>query len=88
MSEKTTIDGLISFILKPRDNGCPIGLWTAERLAERRLLNDDGIDMSEDAWLELLLAFVTNEEKQILQVPTRDQRAAFNEGAGYDVLAL
>jgi hypothetical protein len=88
MQNSSTIDGLISFILKPRDNGCPIGLWTAERLAKRRLLNDDGIDMSEGTWLELLLAFVTNEEKQTLQVPARDQRAAFNEGAGYDVLAL
>jgi hypothetical protein len=30
--------------------------------------------MSEDTWLELVLAFVTNEEKQTLQVPARDQR--------------
>jgi hypothetical protein len=88
MQNSSTIDGLISFILKPRDNGCPISLWVAEQLAERRLLNDDGIDMSEDTWLELLLAFVTNEEKQTLQVPARDRRASFNEGAGYDVLAL
>ena len=88
MQNSSTIDGLISFILKPRDNGCPIGLWVAERLAERRLLNDDGIDMSEDTWLEMVLAFVTNEEKQTLQVPARDQRAAFNGGAGYDLPAL
>ncbi len=84
----STIDGLISFILKPRDNNCPIGLWVAERIAEWRLLNDDGIDMSEDTWLELLLAFVTNDEKQTLQVPAREQRAAFNNNAGYDVLTL
>jgi hypothetical protein len=82
MQNSSTIDGLISFILKPRDNGCPI------RIAERRLLNDDGIEMSEDTWLELLLAFITNEEKQMLQVPVHDQRAAFNGGAGYDVLEL
>jgi hypothetical protein len=44
--------------------------------------------MSEDTWLELLLSFVTNEEKQTLQVPARDQRAAYDEGNGYDVLAL
>ncbi len=44
--------------------------------------------MSEDIWLELLLAFVTNEEKQTLQVPARDQRAAFNAGAGYNVSEL
>jgi hypothetical protein len=88
MQNSSTIDGLISFILKPRDNGCSISLWVAERLAERLLLNDDGIEMSEDTWLELLLAFITNEEKQTLQVPARDQRAAFDNGAGYDVLAL
>ena len=33
-------------------------------------------------------ANVTNEEKQTLQIPARDQRAAFNEGAGYDLPAL
>ncbi len=74
MQNSSTIDGLISFILKPRDNNCPISLWVAERLAERRMLNDDGIDMSEDTWLELLLAFVTNEEKQTLQIPAREHR--------------
>ncbi len=71
MQNSSTIDGLVSFILKPIDNNCPISLWVAERIAERRLLNDDGIEMSEDTWLELLLAFVTNEEKQTLQVPAR-----------------
>jgi hypothetical protein len=88
MQNSSTIDGLISFILKPRDNGCPISLWVAERIAERRLLNEDGIDMSEDTWLELVLAFVTNEEKQTLQVPARDQRANFDEGAGYTINLL
>ncbi len=56
MLNSSTIDGLISFILKPRDGNCPISLWVAERIAERHLLNDDGIEMSEDTWLELLLA--------------------------------
>ncbi len=88
MQNSSTIDGLISFILKPRDNNYPISLWVAERIAERRLLNDDGIDMSEDTWLELLLAFVTNEEKQTLQVPAREQRASFEDGVGYGVLSL
>jgi hypothetical protein len=88
MQNSSTIDGLISFILKPREKGCPIGLWVAERIAERRLLNEDGIDMSEDTWLELVLAFLTNEEKQTLQVPARDQRAGFEGGNGYDVLSL
>jgi hypothetical protein len=88
MQNSSTIDGLISFILKPRDNNCLITLWVAERIAERRLLNDDGIEMSEDTWLELLLAFVSNEEKQTLQVPAREQHAAFGDGAGCDVLSL
>jgi hypothetical protein len=53
MQYSSTINGLISFILKPRDNNCTISLWVTERLAEHRLLNDDdGIDMSEDTWLE------------------------------------
>ena len=88
MQNSSTIDGLLSYVVKPRENGCPIGLWVAERVAERKLLNEDGIDMSEDTWLEMVLAFVTNEEKQTLQVPARDQRAAFNGGAGYDLPAL
>jgi hypothetical protein len=45
-NSSSTIDGLISFILKPRDNNCPISLWVAERLAERRLLNDDGVGIA------------------------------------------
>ncbi len=88
MQNSSTIDGLISFILKPRDNNCPISLWVAERIAERRLLNEDGIDMSEDTWLELVLAFVTNEEKQTLQVPARDRRANHDDGAGYNMHVL
>jgi hypothetical protein len=36
----------------------------AERAAERKLLSDDEIDMSEDTWLELVPAFVTSKEKQ------------------------
>ncbi len=46
------------------------------------------IEMSEDTWLELLLAFITNEEKQTLQVSAREQRAAHDNNAGYDVLTL
>ncbi len=29
MQNSSTIDGLISFILKPRDINCPISLWVA-----------------------------------------------------------
>ncbi len=41
----------LSLMLKPRENGCALSLWVAERVAERRLLNDDGIAMGEDTWL-------------------------------------
>jgi hypothetical protein len=54
----------------------------AERVAERKLLNEDGIDMSEDTWLELTLSFITNEEKQTLQVPARDRRPEVAGGYG------
>ena len=57
-------------------------------MAERRLLNDDGIAMGEDTWLELILAFVTPEERQILRVPARDQRAELGEDESYDVSTL
>jgi hypothetical protein len=56
-------------VLKPRENGCTLSLWVAERVAERRLLNEDGIEMGKDTWLKLILAFVTTDEKQILRVP-------------------
>ncbi len=88
MQNSSVIDGLISYILKPRENNCTLSLWVAERVAEKKLLNEDGIEMSEDTWLELILAFVTSEEKQILRVPARDQRAEFGDNAGYSVAEL
>jgi hypothetical protein len=63
-------------------------LWVAERVAERRLLNDDGIEMGEDTWLELVLAFVTSDERQTLRVPARDQCTEYGDAAGYDLAAL
>jgi hypothetical protein len=86
MQNSSTIDWLLSYVIKHRENNCPIGLWVSERLAERRLLNDDGIDMSEETWLELTLAFITNEEKQTLQVPARDRRA--EDGGAYGMQQL
>jgi hypothetical protein len=86
MQNSSTIDGLLSYVIKPRENGCPIGLWVAERVSERKLLNEDGIDMSEDTWLELTLSFVTNEEKQTLQVPARERRAEVENGYGVQQL--
>ncbi len=88
MQNSSTIDGLISYILKLRENDCPIALWVAEQAAARRLLIDDGIDISEDTWLELVLAFVTSDEKQTLRVPARDRRADFDGGNGYGLVEL
>ncbi len=44
--------------------------------------------MSEETWLELVLAFVTSEERQTLRVPARDQRARGGDHEGYDVATL
>jgi hypothetical protein len=88
MQNSSVVDGLISYILKPRENNCTLSLWVAERVAERRLLQKDGIEMSEDTWLELVLSFVTSEERQTLRVPARDQRARNGEHEGYDVVQL
>jgi hypothetical protein len=41
--------------------------------------------MSEDTWLELILSFVTFEERQTLRVPARNQRVELGENAGYGV---
>jgi hypothetical protein len=88
MQNSSVVDGLISYILKPRENSCTLSLWVAERVAERRLLGEDGIDMSEETWLELVLAFVTSEERQTLRVPARDQRVRGGDHEGYDVSQL
>jgi hypothetical protein len=88
MQNSSILDGLISYVLKPRENGCPLSLWVAERVAEQRLLNDDGIEMGEDTWLELVLAFVTADERQTPRVPARDQCTEYGDAAGYDVATL
>jgi hypothetical protein len=88
MQNSSVVDGLISYILKPRENNCTLSLWVAERVAERRPLGEDGIEMSEETWLELVLAFVTSEERHTLRVPARDQRARNGEHEGYDVAQL
>ncbi len=53
---------LLSFILKPREEGCPIYLWAAERISESNLLTANGLAMSDQAWLAYTLAFITPEE--------------------------
>ncbi len=66
---------LLSFILKPREEGCPIYLWAAERISESNLLTANGLAMSDQAWLAYTLAFITPEERQILDVPSLAERA-------------
>ncbi len=42
---------LLSYIHKPREEGCPIYLWAAERISESNLLTTNGLTMSDPAWL-------------------------------------
>jgi hypothetical protein len=48
MQNSSVVDGLLSYILKPRENNCTLSLWVVERVAERRLLGEDGIEMCEE----------------------------------------
>lgn len=66
---------LLSFILKPREEGCPIYLWAAERISESNLLTANGLAMSDPAWLAYTLAFITPVERQILGFPSLAERA-------------
>jgi hypothetical protein len=75
MQNSSTIDGLISFILKPRDNGCPISFGVAERIAERRLLNDDGIEMSKElGWNWYSRSLRTKKNKPFRYLPESNVR--------------
>jgi hypothetical protein len=58
MQNSSVLDSLVSYVLKPRENGCPLSQWVAERVAERKLLNEDGMIEMSNTCLELILAFV------------------------------
>jgi hypothetical protein len=77
-------EDLLSYILKSRDEGCPVRLWVAERMSEMKLLMDDGIKMNDKTWLVFTLAFVTAEERLALRVPAESDREAY-KGKGYSV---
>ncbi len=79
---------LLSFILKPREEGCPIYLWATERISESNLLTANGLAMSDQAWLAYTLAFITPEERQILDVPSLAERAMYDNGRGYTLADL
>jgi hypothetical protein len=40
---------LLTYILKPREEGCPVYLWVAERTSESNLLTANGLAMSNQA---------------------------------------
>jgi hypothetical protein len=79
---------LLSYILKPREEGCPIYLWAAERISESQLLTAQGLTMSDQAWLAYTLAFITPDERQVLQVPSLAERASYNNDVGYTLTDL
>ena len=74
---------LLSYILKPREEGCPIYLWAAERISESNLLTSNGLAMSNQAWLAYTLAFITPDERQVLNVPSFADRSTYDNGRGY-----
>jgi hypothetical protein len=61
---------LLNYILNPREEGCPVYLWVAERISEANLLAVNGLAMSNQAWLAYTIAFITAEERLVLQVPS------------------
>jgi hypothetical protein len=44
--------------------------------------------MSDQAWLAYTLAFITPDERQVLQVPSLAERAGYNHGHGYTLADL
>jgi hypothetical protein len=48
-NSKLTQD-LLNYILKPREEGCPVYLWVAERISEANLLAVNGLAMSNPGW--------------------------------------
>jgi hypothetical protein len=79
---------LLSYILKPREEGCPIYLWASERISESNLLTANGLTMSDQAWSAYALAFITSEERQVLQIPSLADRASYGGGRGYTLTGL
>ena len=76
---------LLSYILKPREEGCPVYLWVSERMSESNLLTANGLNMSNQAWLAYTIAFITQEERLVLQVPSLQEREAYDGGRGYEL---
>ena len=83
MTGGASSNDLLSYLLKSREEGLTISLWTAERRAERHLLEKDGVVLAENIWLSYVLHFVSAHERQTLKIPAEKDRAAFNASAGY-----
>ena len=79
---------LLNYILKPREEGCPVYLWVAERISEANLLAANGLAMSNQAWLAYTIAFITADERLVLQVPSLQERSLFEAGRGYELTDL
>ncbi len=79
---------LLTYILKPREEGCPVYLWVAERISESNLLAGNGLNMSNQAWLAYTIAFIIMDERLILQVPSLQERRTFDNGRGYELADL
>ena len=79
---------LLTYILKPREEGCPVYLWVAERTSESNLLTANGLAMSNQAWLAYTIAFITADERLVLQVPSLQERSNYDGGRGYELTDL
>ena len=79
---------LLDYILKPREEGCPVYLWVAERTSESNLLTANGLAMSNQAWLAYTISFITADERLVLQVPSLQERSNFDDGRGYELADL
>ncbi len=66
LKDTSVADGLLSYLLRPREEWLASHLWVAERMTEKRWLTADGVRMDSATWLAFTLAFITNEERQVL----------------------
>jgi hypothetical protein len=66
----------------------PCLLWVAERILEANLLAANGLAMSNQARLAYTIAFITADERLVLQVPSLQERSLFDAGRGYELTDL
>jgi hypothetical protein len=88
LQDSTRSNDLLKCLLSVRDEALAVSLWCSERRSERALLEKDGTTLPEETWLEHVLCFMPNEERQILDVPPEKDRKACNNNAGYKMSDL